>query len=372
MVFTLSGSMRRALSPSLAVAVLGAGLLTAAPASAAHDPSPAATPRPDTTVSKAARPGPRPDSYVLDEDRVLRVKAPGVLRNDRAPRGKRYRVVGVGKVRDATVAVTRRGALTVRPRAGWSGVLRTSYVAALPGRRPQRVRLTLRVMPVNDAPVFTPGPDQSDPFASGPQEVRGWATGIGPGAADERSQQVSFQTVAVSDPSRFLPTGQPAIDPDGTLRYTPAPMATGTTTVTVRAVDDGGTARGGVAASASRTFSITLEPFTIDLPSILIPDFGVTMAGFPTSGNVLTNDGDPDDVLTVASYAIDGVPYPAGTPAVMTCCGTFVLRADGAWDFLPTPSSPSQASTVTYTTNTGSSSTLSLTVMPGFPTPGVP
>jgi hypothetical protein len=376
MAFSSAGSTHQALAPSLVAAALTAGLLTGAPASAAHDPQTSAAPAALASVAKPARLGPGNDAYTVDEDRVLSVKAPGVLRNDKAPRGQRYRVLRLGKIRNATATLTRKGALTVRPKAGWSGTIRTSYLVALPGGRPQRVRLTMRVVPVNDAPVFTPGPDQTVPFASGAQEVLRWATGIGPGAADERSQNVSFQTVAVADPNKFTPTGQPAVAPDGTLRYTPAPLASGSTTVTVRLVDDGGTTRGGANASPARTFTITLEPLLpdmpSDMPSILLPDVGVAMAGLPASGNVLTNDVDPDDVLTVASYEIGGVTYSAGTPALMLCCGPFALRADGSWDVLPTPGAIGEPVMVTYTTNTGSSSTLTLTVLPGIPTPPLP
>ena len=45
--------------------------------------------------------------------------------------------------------------------------------------------------------------------------------------------------------------GQPAVAADGTLTYTPAADASGTATVTLRAVDDGGTADGGADMSAA-------------------------------------------------------------------------------------------------------------------------
>jgi hypothetical protein len=50
----------------------------------------------------------------------------------------------------------------------------------------------------------------------------------------------------------------PAVSSNGTLTYTPAFLAVGTATVTVRAVDSGGTANGGVDTSPPQTFTISI------------------------------------------------------------------------------------------------------------------
>ena len=50
----------------------------------------------------------------------------------------------------------------------------------------------------------------------------------------------------------------PSISPDGTLTYTPRLLGLGVATVTVYAVDDGGTANGGKDTSPSQTFTITI------------------------------------------------------------------------------------------------------------------
>jgi hypothetical protein len=48
------------------------------------------------------------------------------------------------------------------------------------------------------------------------------------------------------------------VAPDGTLTYTPTLTLLGTATVTVKAVDDGGTANGGNDTSPAQTFTITI------------------------------------------------------------------------------------------------------------------
>jgi large repetitive protein len=114
---------------------------------------------------------------------------------------------------------------------------------------------TVTVDAVNDAPSFTAGPDQTAVSLLGAQSVPGWATGIASGPANESSQTVSF---AVTNDNPGLFAAQPALAPNGTLTYTPVLLAVGTATVTVRAVDDGGTANGGSDTSPPQTFTITI------------------------------------------------------------------------------------------------------------------
>jgi hypothetical protein len=114
----------------------------------------------------------------------------------------------------------------------------------------------ITVVPVNDAPRFVAGPSVTSDGTSGRQVFPGWATGISAGPPDEAGQVLTFH-VAASNPALFLV--QPAVDPaTGTLTFTPAPGANGTTAVQVFLKDNGGTDNGGVDTSAAQTFSITL------------------------------------------------------------------------------------------------------------------
>ena len=114
----------------------------------------------------------------------------------------------------------------------------------------------IAVTALNDAPEFTPGASQSVPEDAGAQTVPGWATGIATGPSDESGQSVVF---VVGNDSPGLFAVQPQVAPDGTLTYTPAADASGTATVTVEAVDDGGDADGGSDTSAAQTFTIAVS-----------------------------------------------------------------------------------------------------------------
>jgi putative nucleotidyltransferase with HDIG domain len=204
-------------------------------------------------------------------------------------------------------ALTSGGTLTYTPAADAAGVATVTIQAVDSGgtanagvdtSAAQTMQITLTA--VNDVPSFTAGADQTVVENSGPQSAPGWATSISPGPADEATQNVGF-TLTSSNPALFAFGGQPAVASNGGLTFTPAAGAHGTATVTIRAVDDGGTANGGVDTSAPQTFTITitnLPPTAIaDSPSVAENDAaGVTF-------NVLANDTDPEgDPLGVASY----------------------------------------------------------------------
>jgi hypothetical protein len=159
-------------------------------------------------------------------------------------------------------AVAADGKLTYKPAADANGSATVTVKAKDNGgtanggvdtSAPQT--FTVTVVAVNDAPSFTAGADQTVVSLIGAHTVSGWAGNILAGPANESSQTVSF-TVSNDNPGLFAV--QPAVAPDGTLTFTPTALALGSATVTVRAVDDGGTANGGADTSPPQTFTITI------------------------------------------------------------------------------------------------------------------
>jgi hypothetical protein len=139
-----------------------------------------------------------------------------------------------------------------------------------PGRDSNEATVWIMVSPVNDAPGFTKGANQTVKRNSGAQSVSGWATSISAGPANstppadppasESGQIVNF---IVANDNNALFSVQPAISSTGTLTYTPeGGNKTGTATVTVRIHDDGGidngNGGGGVDTSGLQTFTITV------------------------------------------------------------------------------------------------------------------
>ena len=162
----------------------------------------------------------------------------------------------------AQPAVAPDGTLTYTTAADANGVATVSVVAHDDGGTanggsdtsvPQTFAIT--VLPVNDPPSFTAGPNQSVLSVLGAQTVPGWATAVSTGPANESTQSVTFD---VSSDNGGLFAVQPTVAPNGTLSYTPALLAVGTATVTIRARDDGGSSNGGSDTSPPQTFTITI------------------------------------------------------------------------------------------------------------------
>jgi hypothetical protein len=120
--------------------------------------------------------------------------------------------------------------------------------------------VSITVTPVNDMPSFTHAGNQTVTQPVGVQTVVGWVTGFDAGPPDEDLTQ-SVSAYIVSNNNAALFAVQPAVAPNGTLSYTPAPGAAGVATVTVQVRDSGGTAEGhgAIDTSAPRLFTITVN-----------------------------------------------------------------------------------------------------------------
>ncbi len=146
--------------------------------------------------------------------------------------------------------------------------------------------IDVTVTAVNDEPRFMAGANQVVNENSGAQAVAGFATGISAGPADESGQVISFN---VSNDNNTLFSVQPSVNSAGDLSYTPSDDSNGLATVTIEAMDDGGTADGGDDTSATQTFTITVgdvndEPeFTAGSNQSVLEDAGAqTVANWAT------------------------------------------------------------------------------------------
>ncbi|MGC4055836.1 MAG: hypothetical protein QM757_44045 [Paludibaculum sp.] len=90
--------------------------------------------------------------------------------------------------------------------------------------------MSISVAAVNDPPVYTIGANVTVIEDFGPFTATGWATGIGPGAANETGQVLAFQ-LTTNNPTLF--STAPAVSPTGTLTFQTAPNANGTATVNI-------------------------------------------------------------------------------------------------------------------------------------------
>ncbi|MBA1296908.1 hypothetical protein G7025_26565, partial [Pseudomonas lurida] len=113
---------------------------------------------------------------------------------------------------------------------------------------------------------------------------------------------------------------------------------------------------------SSSTLDVKIDP--VDDASVLQADTGSAKEDTVATGNVLTNDSDVDNVLTVASFTVNGTNYQAGRTAVIAGVGTITIGTDGAYAFTPVKDFNGDVPQIGYTTNTGSSSTLDVKIDP--------
>ena len=156
---------------------------------------------------------------------------PDVLDRDRPANG------ALGSISDSPCTSgspnTDTASVTYTPNANYNGI-RLVHVPANDGSaNSATATVSLTVNPVNDAPSFTKGADQTVDEDAGAQCVSGWATAISAGPANESGQTVSFLVTANSNPSLF--SAAPAVSSTGTLTYTPAANAFGSATITLKA-----------------------------------------------------------------------------------------------------------------------------------------
>lgn len=155
---------------------------------------------------------------------------------------------------------------------------------------------------INSPPSFLKGANVTTLEDSGLYTLPGWATSIDDGDASA-TQTVSF--IATND-NLALFTTQPAVDPAGTLTFTPAANAFGMATVTIRAQDDGGTADGGIDTSDTQTFTITITGVN-DQPSLSISPAAITRGengGLQTIVGFATPNAGPGETGQTFTYTV--------------------------------------------------------------------
>jgi len=146
---------------------------------------------------------------------------------------------------------------------------------------------------------------------------------------------------------------------DGSYTYTPIANFNGTDSFSYTITDADG-------ATDTATVTLTVNP--IDDPTTTVADIGSTNEDTTLSVNaangVLSNDSDIDDVLSVATFQIAGdtATYSANTTATITGVGTLTINADGSYTFVPTANYDGAVPVASYTTNTGATDTLTISI----------
>ncbi|MGI2207191.1 retention module-containing protein, partial [Shewanella baltica] len=191
-----------------------------------------------------------------------------------------------------------------------------------------------------------------------PNETATVATNTTDGAALAEIQALQDLIASGEDPTQNLPETAAGNTPgrDGNSGY----VTLARSGSEVLATSGYSTAGQSVTATSTNTPAQTLA---IDSPSVVVNDSNTTDEDNIATGNVLDNDSDVDSSLSVVSFEVGGTTYAAGTEVTLEG-GTLVLNADGSYTFTPNENWNGQVPVITYTTNTGSSATLTINISP--------
>jgi hypothetical protein len=120
----------------------------------------------------------------------------------------------------------------------------------------------------------------------------------------------------------------PSVSPSGTLTYTLADNAFGTSSFDVTVQDNGGTANGGFDVSAVQSFTITVNAVN-DKPSFTASNHTVNEdAGAVTVFSwAAFNPGAPNEAGQTAAYTVSGVSNPGlfSSPPAVASNGTLTF-----------------------------------------------
>lgn len=240
-------------------------------------------------------------------------------------------------------AISPAGALTYTPAVNANGTATITLVLQDDGgivdggidtSAPQN--FTITITPVNDAPSFTVGVDQTVFENSGAHTVPGWAAALSAGPADEAGQTLSFTITGNTNPSLF--SVAPAVSSTGALTYTLAPGNAGTATISLAIHDSDGTAGGGVDASAPQSFFITVTgvnsaPSFSPGPDLMIDEDSGAQIYNPWATAI--SPGPADEASQTVTFNVTGNTNPAlfsVAPAVSAATGilTFTPAANAS------------------------------------------
>ena len=190
---------------------------------------------------------------------------------------------------------------------------------------------TINVGPINDAPSFVVGANQSILEDAGAISVPAWASALDDGDA-ESVQNLNFTLISNSNPTLF--SVAPSISPTGALSYTSVANASGSATISLRLDDDGGTANGGINQSAVQNFTITVAPVN-DLPSFVVganqtlPPGSTTPQTIPNWASAIS-DGDPDFVQSLTFEVANGPNSMFSVQPTVSANGTLTFTPNGS------------------------------------------
>ncbi|EGT3628060.1 retention module-containing protein, partial [Morganella morganii] len=245
-----------------------------------------------------------------------------------------------------TLVLNADGSYTFTPNENWNGQVPVITYTTNTGAS---ATLTINISPVDDASVLVNDSNTVDEDTAATGNVLDNDSDI-----DSDLSVVSFTVngnTFTAGTTVELEGGSLILNADGSYTFTPNENWNGQVPVITYTTNTGSTA------------TLTIEVTPVDDPSVLVNDTNTVAEDTVATGNVLDNDSDIDSSLSVVSFTVNGNTFTAGTTVELEG-GSLILNADGSYTFTPNENWNGQVPVITYTTNTGSTATLTIEVTP--------
>jgi hypothetical protein len=278
------------------------------------------------------------DSATTYEDTSLTIPASDLLANDTDVDGDTLTITDVTATENThgTVSLDEDGNVVFTPEANYNGEASFTYTISDGNGGTDTATVTLHVESVNDVPTI---------------EVQSTAT-----VDEDGSVTINYSATDVEGDVTVTASsnnGTVTINENGTLTFTPNENFNGNDTITITATDADG-------AVTTQEVAVTVN--AVDDATQTQSDSATIDEDNNATGNVLTNDSDIDSDLEVATFKVNDTTYEAGTTATILGVGAVSIAADGAYTFTPEANYNGEVPTISYTTNTGVTDTLDITV----------
>ncbi len=269
--------------------------------------------------------------------------------------GTGYLIAGVG-----TVTINADGSYSFAPVANYDGPIPViTYTVSDGAGGTDTSTLTLTMTPVNDPPIAIDDAATTPESTPVSGNVLDNDTDIDSANLTVTTFEIDGTTYGAGTTATIAGVGSLAINTDGSYTFTPAPGYDGPVPTATYTVSDG---------ELTDTAVLTLTITPVNDPPVASDDTGTTPEDTALSGNVLTNDTDPDgDPVTVTQFVVGGTTYAAGDTATVTGVGALTVNTDGSYTFVPAPDYNGPVPVATYTVSDGTltdTGTLTLTVTP--------
>jgi CshA-type fibril repeat protein len=303
------------------------------------------------------------DNKVTPEDTPVTVN---VLTNDSDPDGSttltvtQFTIAGITGTFTSTAVIPSKGTLTFlttgeftfTPDLNYNGVLPTITYTVSDGTATNTANLNITVTPVNDVPTVTGETETTLENTTKTGNLLSNDTDIETGTASNTITQfviggITYTAGSIVD----IPNvGTIIVNANGTYTFTPVFGYFGTVpAITYTVADPNG-------GSANGVLSITVTP--VNDPPIVVNETVNSLEDIIVTGNLLTNDSDPEQLnsaLTITQFTIAGITgtFTASTTATIPGIGTIIVNANGTYTFTPTANYNGIVPVIEYTVSDG-------------------